>query len=236
MSPIDTILNRVKKLLALTVERGATPEEAATACAKAQALLFEHNLSMLQVDTAEFGIPDEKIENVEVKLDANTRTIGWKRSLLYCIAKNNFCSSLYVPGTTIMQVVGKPSNVQVVEYMSATIGAEIERLSRHAAKSVLTKKAAFITSFCNGATSTVISRLNEQEKMNRTASAQCTALVVQSKSELDKAFKAFFPRTIAVNKRRSVSDMSGYNAGREAGKGIGIHTGIGQGSLNRALS
>ena len=232
MSQIDTILNRVKKLLALTIERGATPEEAATACAKAQELLFEHNLSMSQVDTSEFGIPSEKIENVEVNLDANTRTIGWKRSLLNCIAKNNFCSSLYVPGTTKMHIVGKPSNVQVVEYMSVTIGAEIERLGRHAVKFVLTKKAAYITSFCNGATSTVISRLNEQERMNRTANAQSTALVVQSKGEIDKAFNAFFPRTTTVSRRRSVSDIGGYNAGREAGKNIGIHAGIGQGQSN----
>ena len=231
MTTQDTILNRVKKLLALTVDRGATPEEAAAAGAKAQALLFEHNLSMTQVDTHEAGTPAEKIENIDVQMDANTRTIGWKKSLLYSIARHNFCSGVYTPGTTYMHIIGKRSNVQVVEYLASSIGAEIDRLARSASRSVLTRKASFVSSFCLGATSTIIERLRVQAQASASASAACTALVVQSKGELDRAVKGFYPR-LSYGRRSSsrVGSPDGYSAGRSAGSSIGIRTGISQGS------
>jgi hypothetical protein len=230
MSPQDTILNRVKKLLALTIDRGATPEEAASASAKAQALLFEHNLSMAQVDTHELGDPIEQIENIDVTMQANNRTIGWKKALLYSVARHNFCSGVYTPGTTIMHVIGKRSNVQVVEYLAASIGQEIERLSKAAAASLLSGKAAFISSFCNGAVSTIVERLKEQKRVNESASVACTALVVQSKGELDKAIKGFYPHLSHRRRSYSIGNSSGYAAGQSAGRSIGIHAGIGSGS------
>lgn len=230
MSPQDTIINRVKKLLALTVDRGATPEEAASAAAKAQALLFEHNLSMTQVDTHESGEIRESIENIDVAMDANNRTIGWKKSLLYSIARYNFCSGVYTPGTTIMHIIGKRSNVQVVEYLAASIGGEIDRLSQHAAKSVLSGKASFRSSFCHGAVAVIVERLRAQAEVNATTNAACTALVVQSKGELARAVKGFYPRLSHRRRSARVGSHDGYHAGRAAGSGIGLSRGITSGS------
>ena len=230
MSPQDTILNRVKKLLALTIDRGATPEEAALASAKAQALLFEHNLSMAQVDTHEVGTPAESIENIDVTMQANNRTIGWKKSLLYSVARYNFCSGVYSPGTTIMHIIGKRSNVQVVEYLAASIGDEIDRLSKAAARPLLTGKAAFVSSFCHGAVAVIVERLRAQEQTNAAASEACTALVVQSKGALEQAVKGFYPRLSHSRRSSRIGNSSGYDQGRAAGQGIGIHAGIGSGS------
>lgn len=47
----ESIISRIKKLLNLTEDRGATTAEAATAAAKVQALLFEHNLDMSQCES-----------------------------------------------------------------------------------------------------------------------------------------------------------------------------------------
>jgi len=230
MSPHDTILNRVKKLLALTEARGATPEEAASAGAKAQALLFEHNLTISQVDTHELDTPAESIEQIDLTMDANARTLTWKRTLLYTVARYNFCTGIYTPGTTIMHVIGKRSNVLVVEYMVETIGAEIDRLAKLAGKTVLSNRAAFVASFCRGAVATINERLKAQAQVNETASAACTALVVQSKGALAAAVKGFYPRLSYSRRSSRIGSYNGFNAGRSAGHDIGLSRGIAGGS------
>ena len=231
-----TILSRIKKLLALTEDRGATPEEAAAAAAKAQSLLFEHNLSMASVDSHEIGAKVESIENIDVNMDANARTITWKRSLLFIVAKCNFCKGVYKPGSTIMHVIGKPSNVEIVQYMAEHIGREIERLAKLHSKTTLGSKAAFVNSFCRGAVVTIQDRLKAQMVQNEHASAACTALVVQSKGALDLAVKSFYPVLVSARSSGRVSNYSGYEAGREAGKNIGLHKGVGERPGQRQLT
>ena len=79
---MDSILNRIRKLNNLTEERGATPEEAASAAAKVQAMLFEHNLSLSDVDTGEPEGHAEPYGKTEYDLGATVRTVQWKRTLL----------------------------------------------------------------------------------------------------------------------------------------------------------
>src|SRR3712207_287418 len=50
---IDRVVERIKKLLALTSSQN--PNEAALAASKAQELLFRHNLSMAMVEAATEG-------------------------------------------------------------------------------------------------------------------------------------------------------------------------------------
>jgi hypothetical protein len=90
---MDTILKRIQKLLALTVERGATPEEAATAAAKAQALLFEHNLSMAQVE-AVGDIGGDEIFDYVLDIAAAMRFVNWRKALISAIAEYNFCTTI----------------------------------------------------------------------------------------------------------------------------------------------
>jgi hypothetical protein len=71
------ILSKIKKLQALTTERGASPEEAASAAAKAQALLFEYNLSQADVDTKEHA-PDPYGKVEHTLTGANRSNVTWR--------------------------------------------------------------------------------------------------------------------------------------------------------------
>ena len=202
--------------------------------AKAQSLLFEHNLTLSQIESTEAAPEKESIENIAVELDANRNTVVWKRTLIGIMARNNFCMAVTIPNTTRMQIIGTRSNVQIVEYMTSYMAREIERLAKQAARSQLSGKASFVSSFCRGALATINQRLYEQRQANTQASAASTALVVQSKGALDKAVKGFYPRLTSSSPNRRSTNRDGYRAGQAAGHGIGLaSTGIGHGSQRR---
>ena len=245
MTTPDSILAKIKKLQALTTERGATPEEAATAAAKAQALLFEHNLSQCDVDTKEQAGPDP-YGKVETTLEgANRNTVTWRRTLLYTIAKHNFCTAITLPNQTKMIVIGKRSNVETVLYLNHILVREIERLAIEVGRTVLTNRAAYLVSFCRGAVSTIHRRLQaQQQESEQTATYANTAgymspedrakgtrnaVAIRTMSEeLNKAVAHFYPGGLSTRTTRSrVGSMDGYRSGQAAGAGISMHRGIG---------
>jgi len=245
MTTTDSILARIKKLQALTTERGATPEEAATAAAKAQALLFEYNLSQCDVDTKEQAGPDP-YGRVETTLEgANRNTVTWRRTLLYTIAKHNFCTAITVPNQTKMIIIGKRSNVETVLYLNHILVREIERLAVEAGKTVLTNRAAYMVSFCRGAVSTIHRRLQEQQRQSEQAATYANtagymspedrakgnrnAVAIRTMAEeLNKAVTHFYPQGLRTTTTRSrVGSMDGYKSGQAAGAGISMNRGIG---------
>lgn len=255
MTTPDSILAKIKKLQALTTERGATPEEAATAAAKAQALLFEHNLQQADVDTKEQAGPDP-YGKVETTLEgANRNTVTWRRTLLYTIAKHNFCTAITLPNQTKMIVIGKRSNVETVLYLNHILVREIERLAVEAGRTVLSNRAAYMVSFCRGAVSTIHRRLAEQQQESeRRATVPTTgtsesspynpeqrhhnALALRTLSEeLNKAVAHFYPQGLRTTTTRSrVGSMDGYRSGQAAGAGISMNRGIGSRSAAGYLS
>jgi len=237
MTDTNSVLAKIKKLQSLTVERGATPEEAATAAAKAQALLFEHNLSMADLDTHEQAA--DPYGRVEATLDgANRSTVQWRRSLLYTVAKHNWCSAITLPNSTTMQVVGRRSNVETVLYLNSILVREIERLALEAGKTVLNNRAAYMVSFCRGAVSTIHARLAEQQRQQtqqatsttNTRSTQNAVILRSAADELNKAVAHFYPSGLRTTPVRSrIRSADGYYAGKAAGVGISMHRGVSQG-------
>lgn len=76
----DNIIKRIKKCLAIAGDSAATSNEAATALRQAQALMREYDLSMIDVENADFKITQEfmKMARQQPK---------WKRYLFSSIAK-----------------------------------------------------------------------------------------------------------------------------------------------------
>ena len=223
---MDNILAKIKKLQALAANN-SNVAEAAAAAAKAQALMFEHNITTAEVETASVADVYEKIEHT---LDANRNTIGWKASLLYVIAKHNFCRAVSHGGTTRMSLVGKRSNVEGVLYLYAVCEREIDRLATAETKAQLADKAIFRRSFCRGAVAAISERLRAQRQASEAQAntAHTTALVLRNvETEVAAQLKRFFPR---LQTRRSAcrNHGDGYARGQAAGRTIGLHGGIGR--------
>jgi uncharacterized protein DUF2786 len=230
----ERILERIQKLLALTEARGATPEEAASAAAKAQSLLFEHNLSMASVERHDTDKgKTEQFANTDFLMNATRFSVSWHRTLLGGIASANFCKAVFGQGATA-HIIGQTSNVEVVAYLYNYLSREIERLATEGLRreGVLEHRRRWKVSFCYGAAMTIRQRLREQKERNSAQSAACTALVVVSDADLKRAVGAFFPRLTTLRGGR-ISNSNGYAAGQEAGCGMAMP---GQGIASRGTT
>jgi Protein of unknown function (DUF2786) len=84
MLPDDAVLDRLKKLLNLAA-KNTSPEEAASAAAKASELLARYNLDVATVE----GARPEAGKREEAKVDGGTYV--WQRELWSAVAELNFC-------------------------------------------------------------------------------------------------------------------------------------------------
>lgn len=225
---IETILSRVQALMNKTVEKGCTPEEAAAATALAQNLLFKHNLSLAQAKDHKKA-DKEAIKNHTTKVQGAKVSYRWRQSLANCIASYNWCSVIVDARGETIWIIGKPSNVAVVEYLSEIIGDQIHKLGQKACDS-----RSFYMSFCRGAVHTIGDRLRSQQEANIKAAAGSTALVVQSEKELKDAVSAYFPKLVKSRQTR-IGNADGYFAGRKAGESIRMDKGIGTGAAAKRI-
>lgn len=224
---MDNILTRIQKLLALTESRGATPDEAASAAAKVQALLFAHNLSMADVEQHAAEPPDD-MGREDVEAAGPVICAGFTGTLLQIIARWNFCKAIQILGTRRSVIIGKPHNVEVCRYMTDHLSAALHKMAReaHKASDGSTPFVRFYNAFWKGALSVINQRLREQHEASTAASAASTALVVQSNGQLEAAVTRLMPGAHTRATPRPTS-QDGYLAGQEAGRRVPLHAGIG---------
>lgn len=190
---LDKIVERVKKLLALSSSQN--PHEAALAAAKAQELLFRHNLSLSMVEAALEGGNSAYVSD---RFDSGG-WMHWRRRLLAAVARNNFCRGVSYQETRDVGIVGEPHNVTVVKHLYAFLVREVMRLADLGVKEQRgldeEESRAWKRSFYLGAVRTIAQRLAIQRQRDVSADPQAAALVVRKDQELDEAFREHFPNT-----------------------------------------
>jgi hypothetical protein len=188
---IDRIVERIKKLLALSSSQN--PHEAALAAAKAQELLFRHNLSMSMVEAALEGGSSGYVSD---RFDSGG-WMQWRLRLLSAVARNNFCRGVSYQGTRDVGIVGEPHNVTVVKHLYAFLVREVLRLADLEVKEQHgldeEESRAWKRSFYLGAVRTIAQRLATQRQRDISADPQAAALVVRKDQELDEAYREHFP-------------------------------------------
>lgn len=240
---INDVLTRVRKLMNLAENPSATEGEAANAAAMAQKLLIKYNLSMAQIKDVD---EPSDYENRNVNLGvAKGQVIGWRRSLLFTLAEENFCRALQWssgPLANTMQVIGKPENIEMVMSMFEYLTATIERLSREGwdefrknnhgqpptIYSEYTHKyqpmhyKAWLSSFAKGANLAIKVKLRAQRKEMITADRETTAIVLVIEEELDNAVTSFYDNVGKGKKDKSAIYDAIFEAGYTAGKSISL--------------
>jgi hypothetical protein len=188
---IDRIVERIKKLLALSSSQN--PHEAALAAAKAQELLFRHNLSLSMVEAALEGGSSAYVSD---RFDSGG-WMHWRLRLLSAVARNNFCRGVSYQGTRDVGIVGEPHNVTVVKHLYAFLVREVLRLADLGVKEQHgldeEESRAWKRSFYLGAVRTIAQRLATQRQRDISADPQAAALVVRKDQELDEAYREHFP-------------------------------------------
>jgi hypothetical protein len=99
------VVEKIRKLLRLARNKGATEAEAATAMGMAQKLMLQHNIDNVE----------EAVEQIAVRGDWHDAEIDkkWQQILMSAVAKLYNCRAVMMVHTRKVQFVGKPSNVLV---------------------------------------------------------------------------------------------------------------------------
>jgi len=129
----DKILDRVKKLLALSTSSNVN--EAANAAAAAQRLMLEHKLTEIDVS----DIQDDEGMNAtwtarifELSLGASGFASRWKFVLVTAVARAFFCEAvgLRVGQRRKVRIVGRKEDVEIAARVFRYLHTEIDRLAK----------------------------------------------------------------------------------------------------------
>lgn len=241
----ETILVRIKKLLALS--ESPNPNEAAAAAAKAQALLTQHNLELAQIEAVSFrkeGV--EQFDWADVVFPSNKST-QWRSTLFGAVVKTTYCKAWFShkrgPGkydaigrykrATIRgaTVIGRPSDVEVARYLFIYLSRQIEREAQEHAKAearpgVRGERNRLYASFLKGMTDTVYWRLINEWEDQRKQEAQFGLMVVRD-GELNDWMQQNGIRLAGSSKHYfRGADPYSYAKGAQAGHDLSLTRGV----------
>ena len=199
---LEKVTELINKLLAVTVENGATENEAIEATLKVQQILAKYDMDMSQVTTKA-----EKITTNEIK----TSNDVWRTRLAKIIA-DNFCCKIYGAGNNIV-FYGYKRHCETAGKVFETMynfgrkrAKEIFKEYREAGYDVNGIKNNFYIGYCAG--------------IKNALDAQSRALMIITPPEVVESFNDFtrgfrtIKRNITHSGRREIYNR-GYNAGRE---------------------
>lgn len=168
----EAIVSRIKKLLALSRDGGATEAEAALAAEKAQQIMADHNLSMATVERSG-GASDQGSRRAGDHV-VNRTVYRWQRDLMQSIAKLNFCACALVfsrreAGKAKIfegyELIGREANIvstrATFEYLVKTIDRLAREEMNHDGAQLFTKYAC---SFREGCSDRIVERLGERQE------------------------------------------------------------------------
>ena len=219
---MNPILTRVKKLLDLANNAGASEGERENALRMANGMLAKHNLDMADLNK------HLEQEGREDYMNA-TWSMMWCRQISMQIAKLFFCKYYYgkkINGTKCEHhFVGKASNVATAALMSEYVITSILQECRKKWKHNLAPESR---SFARGATVTISNRVQEIIKEAKPEGGTSTSLVIValyvSEMEANEAFiKGQGTSLVSSKVRSSKVDLTAYNAGKEYGGKVGLN-------------
>lgn len=216
----ETIIDKIKKLLAMAEHPNSNEHEAAIAMEKAQQLLFEHNLTRADIATPDNT--DGVAPGIGTIDGTENHGYVWKRFLLSTIARNSLCRIVVTPSRKAWHLFGTYDNVKATLEMYHWITPELESIALRAWRNYQNNGGyesarRWKQGFFMGAIKTIGDRLESSLK-TFTATQPGNALIVYNDKQLSAAVHKVFPRL--GQSRISVSSGSGYQAGRAAGSSI----------------
>jgi len=219
---LDSIVEKIKKLLALSTS--ANEHEAGRAAQKAQELAFRYELELSTIAGMGQGQTLEYQSHGICLGDG--KMLEWRRDLIWCLARHNFCRAFSWSGTNKMGIVGQRHNFEIVmglyDYLSATLSRLVERsFVTYKMAGGTDKATAYKNSWLRGAVVGIGMQLAEQRKADASSDAG-SALVVVKDAELEDAFSSLVGKT-SKHQTSNLNSAAGFLQGRETGKSISLN-------------
>ncbi len=236
METIDNkIIARIKKMLALAGDSGATEGERDNALRMAHAYLAKYNLDMVAVEQT-----TNKQDSTEPRVETARKFYGrapWARTVANGVAKMMFCYYFYTTDRNDRSnvnhwFIGRHSNSVSASILSEFIVKSILREAKKGAAGSF--DADYAKNFCMGASRRIWERCDEIVK-NATKPAAAepgTALVLASlystELEANKQAVAKYGLKSRAAYTKGGFSPEGYAAGKEYGSRVSLNHSIGR--------
>jgi hypothetical protein len=231
MSDVTSVIEKVKRLLALSQSSNAN--ESAAAMAAANRLIDAYRLEMTDIEGQDDQVSEPIEEDPDFLYESGKMT-NWRRALAmklcshYGVALWN--DATWSTGRKISRyrMVGKRSDMGIVRYLYVYLTTEIERLSAKEARGM---GRVFSTSYCDG----FVHGIGEQLKASRTeVQQQATSqaiIKVDARLEESKSEMYRLHTNLKTVKHASYArhDASAYAVGQIRGKSTHLGQSLGSG-------
>ena len=237
------ILGRVKKMLTLAADAGATEGERDNAMRMAHATLAKYNLTMAEAEAAQPGSSNDP----RVDQSIETRSRPWIIRTAHGVAELFFCKYFFIRSGRNAKhyFVGRLSNVTTAKEIAAYVITSINREGRARAKDQPDPNP-WRLSFCKGAAETVRARCTQlrldAEKASQAApvASTGTSLVLASVYALETQHNSDYLRDVLKihlksSRSREKGAGSGYGEGRDYGNKVSLNRQVGGGSTQQRL-
>lgn len=236
----DKVLSKVKKMLNLANDSGATEGERDNALRMAHAMLAKHNLSLGEAES--HGGKKENREHGTIE----TKSYPWMRRAAFAVGELFFCKyfvSVFDRGQKAKHYfIGLESNVVTAKEISAYVIASIVKEANKLKKDH-PEPNKFWLSFCKGASDALWWRCQALRKEAEQASAAAptmssgTALVLSSLYASEAIENGHYVSTVLNVKLKQTKSRErpagdGYRAGSAFGKQVSLNRQVGGATSN----
>ncbi len=226
------IIEKIRKLRALTERRGATEEEALAAQQRMYTLLAKYNLELSQIPDGEPTKPDTTIDSETAERPSNV----WKQYLYTAVANLNFTECFTLRGH--LYVIGTKANRIATMEMASYLIATVERLAHESAAEVPgDERRRYRHSFAEGCAARIYERLEAlqaEAAAGRMKAADPNSLLPAladlyqtSKARVDDFITNHFGKLSYRTHYASGGHGGGYITGYTAGDKVGLHRQVG---------
>lgn len=220
---MENILNKVKKLLALANDSGASEGERDNALRMAHGLLAKHNLDMLDLTR------HMQVEGREDYMGAGF-SMMWCKYISQSIAKLFFCKYYFgakINGTKVEHhFVGKSSNATTAALMSEYVIASILSQCRKNWKHNLAPESR---AFATGASDKIRTRVAEMIATAKPEGSESTSLVLVEfyKTEMEANEQYLKSQSVSLvkgkHRQQASVNETAYASGKQFGGTIGLN-------------
>lgn len=238
----EQIIDLVQKLSKNTIDNGCTPEEAAKFAAKVSVWVEEYQISEAELRAAGNEEPSE-IEVCEHILRTGKKVFNPGMSqVVYALAKGFCCQciSLKQNGEAVYGITGEVIDASYVCQLSLSVVPALQIMARldgiehgHEGGALI----AWANQYLTGAGIEILRRLEEERKARsrekeRLTTNTCTGLIVtgetlavEKRAATERVFRQKYP-TLKTTYSRSRFDEVAHEAGRAAGRDVGLRVGL----------
>ena len=219
MTISDSLLDKIKALLAMAEHPNSNEHEAALALERAQALLFANNLSRADIKSENYNEVPAGIGKID---GLESDGFSWKVLLLNTLAKSTLCSIVISSQHHAWHLFGTYDNVQTVLEMYRWVIPQLETMATNGLKTYKANGGyengkTWKAGFYRGAIRTIHDRLDKPLQDFTAGSGK--AIVLYNSKALQTAVHKVFEH-LGHSRMGGSSSYDGMNAGKAAGHNV----------------